>query len=306
MALVTGLSLLEAAQRGRYGVGAYNTDNLETTLAIMEAAEETRSPVMLAITAGAMNYSANRIIDIALNEANNASVPVAVHLDHGSSFENCLQCIRRGFTSVMIDKSHEDEETNIRETRRVVEAAHAVGISVEAEIGQLAGSEEQINISEDAATLTAVDEAERFVEKSGTDSLAIAVGTAHGPNKGKGRPEIHHQRIRDIAQKVSAPLVMHGASSIPPALVQRFTASGGTLANAVGIHDDDIREAVASGMCKVNVGTDLRIASTTGVRETVNHHPEEIDLRKILAAAQREMKAVIATKMQLLGSAGKA
>lgn len=306
MTIETGLQLLKAAQTGRYGVGGFNTDNLETTLAIMEAAEETRSPVMLAITAGAMKYSSKKIVDIALVEARNATVPVAIHLDHGSSFEACMWCIRNGFTSVMIDKSDENEETNIKETRRVVDAAHAVGVSVEAEIGRLIDIKEQVAISEENATLTTVDEANRFMEKTGADTLAIAVGTAHGPNKGIGRPEINHQRIKDIADAVSGPLVMHGASSIPPALVDRFIAAGGSIDKAVGIHDDDIVHAIASGMCKVNVGTDLRIASTTAVREFLNKNAGELDLRKILGPAKEEMKDVIITKMKLLGSAGKA
>ena len=306
MPLVTGLDILAPARDGRYGVGAYNTDNLETTLAIIEAAETTRSPVMLAITASAMKYSRGRVVDIALAEARDATVPVAVHLDHGQSFEDCLRCIRAGFTSVMIDKSHEDEATNTRETRRVVDAAHAVGVSVEAEIGRLIDAANRVAVSEENATLTTADEAERFVRATGVDTLAIAVGTAHGPNKGIGRPEIAQGRIREIAARVSVPLVMHGASSIPEALVARYKAAGGALENAVGIHDEDIREAIAGGMAKVNVGTDLRIAASTAVRETVGAKPGEIDLRKILAPAREEMARVIAEKMRLLGSAGKA
>lgn len=306
MALQTGLEILQAAQAGKYGVGAFNTDNLETTLAIMEAAEETRSPILLAITAGALKYSSKRIVDIALAEARNATVPVAVHLDHGASFESCMWCIRNGFTSVMIDKSHEDEATNIRETRRVVDAAHAVGVSVEAEIGRLVELGAEVIISEENATLTRADEAQRFIEASGADTLAIAVGTAHGPNKGRGRPEINHQRIRDIAAVVSQPLVMHGASSIPQDVVARVIAAGGVLEDASGIHDDDIREAIASGMCKVNVGTDLRIASSAGVRELLRDKPEIIDLRKILDPARAEMRRVIVNKMNLLQSSGKA
>jgi len=306
MALHTGLDILKNAQAGRYGVGAYNTDNLETTQAIMEAAEDTKSPVILAITAGAMKYSGKRIVDIALIEAKNATVPVAVHLDHGDSFESCMWCLRHGFTSVMIDKSHEDEATNIRETVRVVEAAHAIGVSVEAEIGRLVGIEEDIAISEENATLTTADEAERFMKATCADTLAIAVGTAHGPNKGRGRPEIDHQRIAEIAARVEGPLVMHGASSIPQDVVARVNAAGGTLKDAVGIHDDDITQAVANGMCKVNVGTDLRIAASAGIRELIRDKPEIIDMRKILEPARAEMKRVIVKKMQLLGSAGKA
>ena len=306
MSLHPGLELLQQAQAGRYGVGAFNTDNLETTQAIMEAAEATRSPVILAITAGAMRHSRQRIVDIALLEASQASVPVAVHLDHGDSFELCVQCIRAGFTSVMIDKSHEDEETNIRETRRVVDAAHAVGVSVEAEIGRLVGEEEDVSVSEEQATLTTAEEAERFVQASGADSLAVAIGTAHGPNKGKGRPDINHERIAEIAARVAQPLVMHGSSSVPQELVKRFNEAGGDLKKAVGIHDDDIKEAIQKGMAKVNVGTDLRLASSTRIRELVREQPDIIDLRKLLDPARAEMRRVIEEKMRLLGSAGKA
>ena len=306
MALQTGLEILQAAQAGKYGVGAFNTDNLETTLAIIEAAEETRSPILLAITAGALKYSSKRIVDIALAEAKNATVPVAVHLDHGESFEICMWCIRNGFTSIMIDKSHEDEATNIRETRRVVDAASAVGVSVEAEIGRLVELGAEVIISEENATLTTADEAERFVAAAGADTLAIAVGTAHGPNKGRGRPEINHQRIAEIAARVSQPQVMHGASSIPQDVVARVIEAGGVLKDAIGIHDDDITQAIASGMCKVNVGTDLRIASTAGVRELLRDKPEIIDLRKILEPARNEMRRVIINKMILLQSSGKA
>ena len=305
MSLKTGLEILKAAQAGQYGVGAFNTDNLETTQAIIGAAEETHSPILMAITAGALKYSGSRIVDIAMAEAKNASVPVAVHLDHGESFESCLWCIRHGFTSVMIDKSHEDEQTNIRETRRVVDAAHAVGVSVEAEIGRLVELGAEVIISEENATLTTADEAERFINACGADTLAIAVGTAHGPNKGRGRPEINHQRIADIRARVEQPLVMHGASSIPQALVSRVNEAGGVLKDAVGIHDEDITQAIASGMCKVNVGTDLRIAATAGIRELVRDQPDIIDMRKILAPAREEMKRVIVNKMNLLGSSGK-
>jgi len=230
---------------------------------------------------------------------------VAVHLDHGDSFEVCMWCIRHGFTSVMIDKSHEDEATNIRQTRRVVDAARAVGVSVEAEIGKLGGIDAAAEAGDGSAQLTTADEAVRFVEGAGCDTLAIAVGTAHGPNKGIGRPHIAIERIGEIRARVDAPLVMHGASSVPADVVERFNAAGGHLEGAVGIHDDDIRQAIGRGMCKVNVGTDLRIASSTAIREFVRSHPGEIDMRKILKPARAEMARVIEAKMVLLGSAGK-
>jgi len=306
MTLKTGIEILEAAQAGRYGVGAFNIDNMEIAQAVIEAAEETSSPIFMAITAGALKYSRKRIVDIALAEARNTNVPVAIHLDHGDSFENCMWCIRHGFTSVMIDKSHEDEQTNIKETQRVVDAAHAVGVSVEAEIGRLVELGAEVIISEENSTLTTADEADRFINACGADTLAIAVGTAHGPNKGRGRPEINHERIAEIRARIDQPLVMHGASSIPQDVVARVNQAGGILKNAVGIHDDDITQAIASGMCKVNVGTDLRIASTAGLRELIRDKPEEIDLRKILTPAREEMKQVIVKKMNLLGSSGKA
>jgi fructose-bisphosphate aldolase, class II len=306
MPLMSGSDLLVRARSNKYGVGAFNTDNLETTQAIIEAAEETRSPVMLAITEGAMKYSRKRIVDIALYEAKNASVPVAVHLDHGENYEICLECINLGFTSVMIDKSHMDEASNIAETKRVVEAAHALGVSVEAEIGVLSGVEEALNVSAEHAQLTTAEEAERFMLATGADSLAIAIGTSHGPNKGMGRPFIHHQRIQDIAARVPQPLVMHGASGISQEVVKRFHETGGVLKNAAGIHDEDIIKAVSEGIAKVNVGTDLRLAGMTALREVLKEKPSEIDPRKVLGPARAEMKRIIKIRMDVLGSSGKA
>lgn len=306
MPLVSGLDLLAKARQDGYGVGAFNTDNMESTLAIIEAAEETRSPVMLAISVSALSYSQWRIVEICLHEAKQASVPVAIHLDHGNSFEICMACIRAGFTSVMIDKSHEDEATNIAETKRVVEVAHTVGVSVEAEIGRLGGIEDDLVVAAEDSTLTTAQEAERFMAATEADSLAIAIGTSHGPNKGKGRPFIHHERIREIAARVPDPLVMHGASGVPQALVARLNQAGGVLSNAVGIHDDDIQQAVQAGVAKVNVGTDLRIASMMAVRETLQAQAELLDLRGILKPAQEAMKDVIKQRMVVLGSSQKA
>jgi fructose-bisphosphate aldolase, class II len=198
-----------------------------------------------------------------------ATVPVAIHLDHGSSFESCLRAIRLGFTSVMIDKSHEDEAVNVAETKRVVEAAHAVGVSVEAEIGRLGGVEEHVVVAAEDAILTKPDEAERFMAGSGADYLAVAIGTSHGANKGKGRPYIDHKRIREIAAILPHPLVMHGASGVPAYLVERLNAAGGQLKDASGIHEDDVREAVQHGIAKINTDTDLRLAFTVAVREVL-------------------------------------
>jgi fructose-bisphosphate aldolase, class II len=306
MALLSGMEILQAARDGQYGVGAFNTNNMEITQAILEAAEETKSPVLLALSEGAIKYGGRTLIDMVIHEAKLASVPVAVHLDHGSSFEMCMKCIRWGFTSVMIDMSHEDEETNTRETRRVAEAAHAAGVSVEAEIGRLGGVEEHVVVAEEDAILTKPEEAARFMEATGADYLAVAIGTSHGAYKGKGRPFIDHERIKKIASLIPNPLVMHGASGVPAALVERLNASGGQLADATGIHEEDVRQAVTEGIAKINTDTDLRLAMTTILREILRDKPKEFDPRKILGPARNEMKQVIAARMEVFGSAGKA
>ena len=306
MSLYTGLEILAAARKGGYGVGAFNTNNMEITQAILEAAEETRSPVLLALSEGAIKYGGKNLVDMVVKLGDEASVPVCVHLDHGSSYESCLRSLRYGLTSVMIDKSHEDEEANIRETKRVVEAAHAVGATVEAEIGRLGGVEEHVVVSEEDAILTKPDEAERFMEKSGADYLAVAIGTSHGANKGKGRPYIDHERIVEIAGRIPNPLVMHGASGVPNDIVERLRAAGGELEYASGIHEEDVEKAVTEGIAKINTDTDLRLAFTTRVREVLLNKPGEFDPRKILGPARDEMRNVVKKRMELFGSAGKA
>lgn len=306
MALETGLDILKAAREGGYGVGAFNTNNLEITQAILEASEEARSPVLVAVSEGGLKYGGPALIEIIKFLGEQASVPVAIHLDHGSSYESCLRALRLGFTSVMIDMSHEDEETNIRETKRVVEAAHAVGVTVEAEIGRLGGIEEHVVVAEDEAILTKPDEAERFMEASGADYLAVAIGTSHGANKGKGRPYIHHDHLAEIARRIPKPLVMHGASGVPQELVGRLNAAGGALSDAVGIHEEDVRKAVRNGIAKINTDTDLRLAFTCLVRETLQSKPKEFDPRKILGPAREEMKRIVKERIGVFGSGGKA
>ncbi len=306
MGLVTGSDILNAARAGKYGVGAFNTNNMEITQAIIEAAEETRSPVIVALSEGGVKYGGEGLMAVVRHLSERASVPVAIHLDHGSSYESCLRAIRAGFTSVMIDMSHEDEETNVRETRRVVQAAHAVGVTVEAEIGRLGGIEEHVIVSAEDATLTNPEEAKRFMDESGADYLAVAIGTSHGANKGKGRPYIDHARIKAIAALLPNPLVMHGASGVPAALVERFLASGGELKDASGIHEDDVRLAVTEGIAKINTDTDLRLAMTTAVREVLKDKPKEFDPRKVLGPARDEMRRIVVERMHVFGSAGKA
>ncbi|WP_456414349.1 class II fructose-bisphosphate aldolase, partial [Oceanithermus profundus] len=282
--LVTGLEILSQARKQGYGVGAFNTNNMEITQAILEAAEAKRSPVILALSEGALKYGGRELTTMVREAARDASVPVAVHLDHGSSYETVLRALRYGFTSVMIDKSGEDFETNVRETRRVVEAAHAVGVSVEAELGRLAGIEEHVAVDEKDALLTNPREAQVFVEQTGIDFLAVAIGTSHGPYKGKGKPFIDHARLVEIAGLLGDdyPLVLHGASGVPQELVQRFRAAGGEIGDAHGIAPEDIQKAIAEGIAKINTDTDLRLAFATRVREVLNAEPKVFDPRKIL------------------------
>ncbi|MER3536207.1 MAG: fructose-1,6-bisphosphate aldolase, class II [Thermus sp.] len=304
--LVTGLEILKKAREEGYGVGAFNTNNMELTQAILEAAEALRSPVILALSEGAIQYGGKALVGLVRELARDARVPVAIHLDHGSSYESVLNALRMGFTSVMIDKSHEDFETNVRETKRVVEAAHAVGVTVEAELGRLAGVEEHVAVDEKDALLTNPEEARLFMERTGADYLAVAIGTSHGAYKGKGRPFIDHPRLERIARLVQAPLVLHGASSVPQELIERFRASGGEIGEAAGIHPEDIRKAIALGIAKINTDTDLRLAFTAFVRESLSKNPKGFDPRKYLGPAREAVKRVVESRMELFGSVGRA
>ena len=306
MPLLPGLDILAAARAGGYGVGAFNTNDMEITQAILQAAEAKRSPVLIALSEGALKYGGDILPKLVVEMARDASVPVALHLDHGSSFASCLRAIRLGFTSVMIDMSHEEEAVNVRETARVVEAAHAVGVTVEAEIGRLGGVEEHVVVAEEDAILTKPEEAERFMQQSGADYLAVAIGTSHGANKGKGRPYIDHDRIVEIARRIPNPLVMHGASGVPADVVARLNAAGGELADASGIHEDDVRKAVTEGIAKINTDTDLRLAFTTRVREVLRDDPKQFDPRKILGPAREEMQRIVEERMDVFGSSGRA
>ena len=304
--LVTGNDILIPARAGHYGVGSFNTNNMEITQAIIHTAERLRSPVMVQMSEGAIKYGGQDLANIVIDLAKRATVPVALHLDHGSSYESALKAIKMGFTSVMIDASHHGFEDNVKETRRVVEAAHAMGISVESELGRLGGIEEHIVVDEKDAFLTDPEEAVQFIEQTGTDYLAIAIGTSHGAFKGKGRPYIDHARIEKIASLTSIPLVAHGSSGVPQEIVERFRKAGGEIGDAAGIADEDLQRATGFGIAKVNVDTDLRLASTVGIREALAANPKEFDPRKIFGPARDVMSQVIEHKMRVLGSVGKA
>ncbi|ACO47234.1 class II fructose-1,6-bisphosphate aldolase [Deinococcus deserti] len=304
--LVTGNDILVPARAGKYGVGSFNTNNMEITQAIIHTAERLRSPVMVQMSEGAIKYGGQDLANIVIDLAERATVPVALHLDHGSSYESALKAIKMGFTSVMIDASHHQFAENVHETRRVVEAAHAMGISVEAEIGRLGGIEEHIVVDEKDAFLTDPEEAVQFVEQTGTDYLAIAIGTSHGAYKGKGRPFIDHERIEKIEKLLGIPLVAHGSSGVPAEIVQRFRDSGGEIGDAFGIADEDLQRATQHGIAKVNVDTDLRLAMTVGIREILKNSPKEFDPRKIMGPARDVMSKIVEHKLGVLGSVGKA
>lgn len=282
--LVTLKEILGDAQKGGYAVGAFNVNNMEIVQAIIEAAEEQRSPVILQASQGGLKYAGvEYIAAMARLAGEKASVPVAVHLDHGTDFQQIMLCVRNGFTSVMIDGSQYPLDENIEVTKRVVEVSHAVGMSVEGELGKIGGVEDDVVVDHEDATMTDPDEAARFARETGVDALAIAIGTAHGVYKGE--PKLAFDRLKAIRAVVDTPLVLHGAS---------------------GISDDAIRQAVELGICKINIDTEIRQAFARGVHSVVNEHPEEYDPRKILGPAREAMKDTVATKMQLFGCAGKA
>lgn len=304
--LVTGKDILIPARAGKYGVGAFNTNNMEITQAIIHTAEKLRSPVIVQMSEGAIKYGGQDLANIVIDLARRATVPVALHLDHGSSYASAMKAISMGFTSVMIDASHHPYDENVAETAKVVEAAHALGVSVEAELGRLGGIEEHVVVDEKDAFLTDPDEAVDFVKQTGVDYLAIAIGTSHGAYKGKGRPFIDQARIEKIGSMIDIPLVAHGSSGVPADIVKRFRDSGGEIGDAAGIADEDLRLACQHGIAKVNVDTDLRLASTVGIREVLRDTPKEFDPRKVFGKAREVMASIVEHKMGVLGSIGKA
>lgn len=309
MPLTTSKEILEAAKKGGYAVGAFNTSNLEVTQAIIEAAVENRSPVIISTSPSAIVYAGiKHLASIVRGFAEDAPVPVALHLDHGLDFETVVKCIRSGWTSVMIDASKEPFAGNIALTRKVVEVAHLAGVSVEAELGRLVGIEDQVIVSEREASLTDPDQAAEFVEETGCDTLAIAVGTSHGAYKFKGEAKLDFPRLREISNRVSCALALHGASGVSKEVVEKAIRYGADqkLGSAAGVPDAAVREAIASGIQKINIDTDLRLAFVGALREVLATKADEIDVRKLLQPGRQAMKAVVARKMELFGSAGRA
>jgi len=296
---------LEEAEKGNYGVGAFNVNNMEQIQGIMMAARTHRSPVILQVSRGALKYTnmfyLKRLIQAAVEE--NPDIPIVLHLDHGDSLETVKKVIELGFTSVMIDGSHYDFETNVALSREVVEYAHQFGVSVEAELGTLGGIEEDI-VGE--VQLTDPDQAEEFVERTGCDALAVAIGTSHGAYKFKSEPKLALELITEIHQRVKIPLVMHGSSSVPQEIVDVINAHGGSIEQSFGVPISSIQHGIAHGVRKINVDTDLRLAMTAAIRKTLSESPAMFDPRDYLGQAREAVSHVVGQRMQQFGSAGHA
>ena len=311
MALVTTTEMFKKAYEGGYAIGAFNVNNMEIVQGITEAAGELKSPIILQVSKGARAYANHtylvKLVEAALIEND---IPIALHLDHGPDFETCKSCIDGGFTSVMIDASHYDFEKNIEITKQVVDYAHEKGVVVEAELGKLAGVEDDVKVAADDAMYTQPDEVEEFVSRTGVDSLAIAIGTSHGAFKFKPgqKPQLRFDILDEITKRIpNFPIVLHGASSVSQEYVKIIQANGGNLADAIGIPEDMLRQAAKSAVCKINIDSDLRLAMTAGVREVLWNKPEVFDPREYLKVGRANVKEVVKHKIiNVLGSDGKA
>lgn len=312
MALVTTTEMFKKAYEGGYAIGAFNVNNMEIVQAITEAAGELKSPVILQVSAGARKYAnatyLRKLVEAAVIE--NPDIPIALHLDHGADFEICKSCIDGGFTSVMIDASKYPFQENIEITKKVVEYAHAHGVVVEAELGKLAGIEDDVNVSAEDSSYTQPEEVEEFVSKTGVDSLAIAIGTSHGAFKFKPgtKPQLRFDILHEIEKKIPGfPIVLHGASSVPQEYVKIINEHGGALKDAIGVPEEQLREAARSAVCKINIDSDLRLGLTAGIRQVMFEHPDYFDPRQYLTVARQNVKDVVAHKIKdVLGSEGKA
>lgn len=301
--------MFKKAYTGGYAIGAFNVNNMEIIQGIIDAAVEVRAPLILQFSAGARKYARReyfrKLVEAALETCD---LPIVLHLDHGEDFEIAKACIDDGFTSVMIDSSRLPFEENIAVTKKVVDYAHPKGVVVEAELGKLAGIEDAVKVAEREATFTDPNQAKEFVERTGCDSLAVAIGTSHGAYKFKGEPKLDFERLEAITKKLPGfPLVLHGASSVPQNLVDECNKYGGKLPGAKGVPEDMIRKAAQGAVCKVNIDTDLRLAMTATIRKVFAESPAEFDPRKYLGPAREAIKAVVKHKMvEVLGCAGKA
>lgn len=307
MPLVTTTEMFKKAYEGGYAIGAFNVNNMEIVQGITRAAKKLNAPVILQCSAGARKYASHDyLVAMVKAAAEETGLPIALHLDHGPDFETCKACIDGGFTSVMIDGSHHSFEENIAVTKRVVEYAHAHGVWVEAELGRLAGVEE--DVSSEHSIYTDPDQAVEFVERSGCDSLAIAIGTSHGAYKFKGEAKLDFERLEKIGNLMPGyPLVLHGASSVPQEFVEMCNTYGGKVAGAAGVPEELLRKAAGMAICKINIDTDIRLAMTASIRKQLAEHPEEFDPRGYLKPARQAVKDMVQHKIKhVLGCSGKA
>ena len=327
MALVTSTEMFKKAYDGGYAIGAFNVNNMEIIQGITEAAIEKRAPLILQVSKGARAYAKHvylmKLIEAAIEDAEQTAgfdLPIVVHLDHGDSFELCKSCIDGGFTSVMIDGSSKSFEDNIALTRQVVEYAHDHGVVVEGELGTLAGVEDEVKVSAEDSSYTRPDEVEEFVNRTGVDSLAIAIGTSHGAYKftaaqctrnEKGilvPPPLRFDILDEVAKRLPGfPIVLHGSSSVPQEFVKIINENGGRMPDAVGIPEEQLRKAAEGAVCKINIDSDLRLAMTACIRQYFNEHPDHFDPRQYLKPARAAIKAMVEHKLvDVLGCDGKA
>ena len=311
MPLVTTTEMFKKAYEGGYAIGAFNVNNMEIVQGITEAAAELKAPLILQVSAGARKYANHtyltKLVEAAVIET---GLPIALHLDHGADFDICKSCIDGGFTSVMIDGSHHPYEENVALTAKVVEYAHAHGVVVEGELGQLAGIEDDVNVSDDNACYTRPEEVQDFVERTGVDSLAIAIGTSHSAYKFKpGQdPKLRLDILEEVGKRLPGfPIVLHGASSVPQEFVKEINTYGGNMPNAIGIPESELAKAAKMAVCKINIDSDLRLAMTASIRKYFAEHPDHFDPRQYLAPARTAIKDMVEHKINdVLGCAGKA
>ena len=309
MPLVTTKEMFEKSMKEHFAIGAFNVNNMEIIQGIVDAAAEQNSPVILQASSSAIKYARvpylKKMIEAALEEHD---IPVVLHLDHGPDFETCKMCIDNGFTSVMIDGSKYDFEENVALTKKVVDYAHSHGVVVEAELGKLAGIEDDVNVSASDAMYTDPEQAKEFVERTGCDSLAIAIGTSHGAYKFKGEAKLRFDILAKVKELIpNTPIVLHGASTVIPEFVEQCNKYGGNIPGAKGVPDEMLHEASLSGVSKINVDTDLRLAMTGAIREVFTEDPSVFDPRKYLGVARTQIKDIVEHKIRdVFGSSNKA
>ena len=310
MSLETTTEMFKKSMKEGFAIGAFNVNNMEIIQAIVDAADAQKSPVILQASSSAIKYARinylMKMVEAAVDE--HPDVPIVIHLDHGPDFETAKMCIDAGFSSVMIDGSKYDFEENVALTKKVVDYAHSRGVVVEAELGKLAGIEDDVNVSSDEAMYTDPDQAKEFVERTGCDSLAIAIGTSHGAYKFKGEPKLRFDILAKIKEKIpNTPIVLHGASTVIPELVETCNKYGGNIPGAKGVPNEILNEASKLGVSKINVDTDLRLAMTASIRKVLAENPETFDPRKYLLPAREKIQEIVEFKMKnVFGSSGKA